>query len=185
MENRYGGKGRPPAHAPHTRPMRGGGKGSDSMLHKVRLITFTDYHDNSYSFYHFILFLYVLTVLFLYTTYGCSESFPYGRAFVIGSIVVTALPVLLAFQKVFTARRDHGMKAFVACTFLLIATVGAYGIYVYSDHCAADVVRFNVTVADLASPRVKTDPYNLFTLVDGEVAYEHMFTGHVTIRGRY
>lgn len=175
--------------SPHTPPLRNNrlsrGKGPDSQLNKVRLITFTDFHDESYSFYHFILFLYVLSVLFLYTTYGCTEDFPDGRAFVIASIVITALPVLLAFRKVFTAQRDHKMKATVACTFLLLATVGSYGIFVYSDDCDADVVRFNVTVAELTDPRAKTRSYNLFTLRDGQVAVDHMFSGQVNVYGRH
>jgi hypothetical protein len=150
----------------------------------IRLITFSDYHDNSYSFYHFILFLYVLTILLLYTTYGCSETFPYGRTFVICSIVITALPVLLTFTKVAKARRDQLMKCVVAITFLLLATVGSYKIYVHSDHCAAELTRFNTTVAELSDPKAKTNYYNLFTLRDGEVVLEHMFIGQVIVKGR-
>jgi hypothetical protein len=167
-----GGKGRKQYHRP---------KGPEN---KIRLITFSDYHDPSYSFYHFILFLYVLTILLLYTTYGCSESFPYGRTFVIASIAITALPVLLTFVKVATARRDHPMKCGVAIIFILLATAGSYGIFIYSDHCAAELIRFDTTVAELSDPRAKTNHYNLFTLRDGEVVIDLMFSGEVVVKGR-
>jgi hypothetical protein len=177
LRDHEGGHGRKSPPLPSHRPKA-------APLNKIRLITFSDFHDPSYSFYHFILFLYVLTILLLYTTYGCSESFPYGRTFVLISIAITALPVLFTFKKVATARRDHPMKYVVAILFLLLATVGSYGIFVYSDHCDAELIRFGTSVAELSDPRAKTNNYNLFTLRDGEVILEHMFTGQVIVKGR-
>jgi hypothetical protein len=151
----------------------------DKRLSKIRLITFTDFHDDSYSFYHFILFLYVLAVLLLYTTFGCIETFPYGHLFVLSSIFVTSLPVWLSFKKVFTARHDHVMKCWVACLFLLLATVGSYAIFLYSDRCDAQPIAFNVSVAELPS----LTQFNLFTLCDGEVLTQYQFSGFITLRG--
>jgi len=71
------------------------------------------------------------------------------------------------------------MKCWVACLFLLLATVGSYAIFLYSDRCDAQPIAFNVSVAELPS----LTQFNLFTLCDGEVLTQYQFSGFITLRG--
>ncbi len=145
------------------------------------LLIFADRVDKSYTFHHFIAFLYTLIILLLFTTFGCYQ---YNFRLVVVFIVIGALPLLISYGKMsHTAGTEKWVKGIVVTNYILIATLGSGVLYFYSENCDIEPVMKEITVEQLPTAINQTN-YNYFTLRDGDVRTDFTMKFFVFISDR-